>query len=72
MTFSAIPLVATALLDRLRHHAVVVQTEGASYRLRYHADPMPGHTPVRMPTSPPPAETPRSATQIGGSYHLIG
>ena len=25
------PVVATALLDRLPHHAVVVQMEGASY-----------------------------------------
>ena len=25
------PVVATALLDRLLHHAVVVQIEGASY-----------------------------------------
>jgi DNA replication protein DnaC len=32
------PVVATALLDRLLHHAVVVQIEGASYRLRSHAD----------------------------------
>jgi DNA replication protein DnaC len=31
-------VVATALLDRLLHHAVVVQIEGASYRLRQHAD----------------------------------
>ena len=28
------PVVATALLDRLLHHAVVVQIEGSSYRLR--------------------------------------
>ena len=28
------PVVATVLLDRLLHHAVVVQIEGASYRLR--------------------------------------
>jgi len=34
-------VVATALLDRLLHHAVVVQIEGASYRLRQHADLMP-------------------------------
>jgi transposase len=27
------PVVATALLDRLLHHAVVIQIEGASYRL---------------------------------------
>jgi hypothetical protein len=32
------PSVATALLDRLLHHAVVIQIEGASYRLRQHAD----------------------------------
>ena len=38
------PVVATALLDRLLHHAVVVQIEGASYRLRAHADLMPLHT----------------------------
>jgi len=31
------PVVATALLDRLLHHAVVVQIEGSSYRLREHA-----------------------------------
>jgi DNA replication protein DnaC len=31
-------VVATALLDRLLHHAVVVQIEGASYRLRQHFD----------------------------------
>jgi hypothetical protein len=33
--------VATALLDRLLHHAVVVQIEGSSYRLRQHADLLP-------------------------------
>ncbi len=31
------PVVATALLDRLLHHAVVVPIEGSSYRLREHA-----------------------------------
>jgi len=29
-------VVATALLDRLLHHAVVFQIEGSSYRLREH------------------------------------
>jgi DNA replication protein DnaC len=38
------PVVATALLDRLLHHAVVIQIEGSSYRLRQHADLMPEHT----------------------------
>jgi DNA replication protein DnaC len=35
------PVVATALLDRLLHHAVVVHIEGASHRLRQHADLIP-------------------------------
>ena len=39
------PVVATALLDRLLHHAVVVQIEGSSYRLREHAALVP--EPVR-------------------------
>ena len=37
------PVVATALLDRLLHHAVVIQIEGSSYRLRTHADLVPEH-----------------------------
>ena len=37
------PVVATALLDRLLHHAVVIQIEGSSYRLRQHADLLPEH-----------------------------
>ena len=37
------PIVATALLDRLLHHAVVIQIEGSSYRLRQHADLVPEH-----------------------------
>ena len=37
------PVVATALLDRLLHHAVVIQIEGSSYRLRQHADLVPEH-----------------------------
>lgn len=34
-------VVATALLDRLLHHAVVIQIEGSSYRMRQHADLVP-------------------------------
>lgn len=34
-------VVAAALLDRLLHHAVVIQIDGASYRLRTHHDLMP-------------------------------
>lgn len=37
------PVVATALLDRLLHHAIVVSIEGNSYRLREHADLIPEH-----------------------------
>ena len=37
------PVVAAALLDRLLHHAVVVQIEGNSYRLREHAELMPAN-----------------------------
>lgn len=48
------PVVATALLDRLLHHAVVVQIEGASYRLRAHADLIPEHIRAKAPIAPPP------------------
>lgn len=37
----ASPVVATALLDRLLHHAVVIQIEGSSYRMREHAALLP-------------------------------
>ena len=36
-------VVATALLDRLLHHAVVIPIEGNSYRLRKHANLLPEH-----------------------------
>jgi DNA replication protein DnaC len=42
------PVVATALLDRLLHHAVVVQIDGSSFRMRQHADLLPD--PVRSPS----------------------
>ena len=48
------PVVATALLDRLLHHAVVIQIEGASYRLRGHADLVPEHVRANAPITPPP------------------
>jgi len=54
------PVVATALLDRLLHHAVVVQIEGSSYRLRQHAELMPEHVRSKAIITPPtPAPTPR-------------
>jgi DNA replication protein DnaC len=49
------PVVATALLDRLLHHAVVIQIEGSSYRLRQHADLVPEHVRSKALISPPPA-----------------
>src|SRR5918998_4454012 len=48
------PVVATALLDRLLHHAVVIQIEGSSYRLRQHADFVPEHIRSKALISPPP------------------
>ena len=48
------PVVATALLDRLLHHAVVVQIEGASYRVRQHADLIPETLRIRTPAAATP------------------
>jgi DNA replication protein DnaC len=50
------PVVATALLDRLLHHAVVVQIEGASYRMRQHADLLPEHARTSPNLNPPVAK----------------
>src|SRR6202167_2666015 len=50
-------VVATALLDRLLHHAVVFQIEGSSYRLRQHADLVPEHIRTKanlQPSTIPP------------------
>jgi DNA replication protein DnaC len=44
-------VIAAALLDRLLHHAVVIEIEGSSYRLREHAHLMP--EPLHA-TQPPP------------------
>ena len=48
------PVVATALLDRLLHHAVVIQIEGSSYRLRQHANLVPEHVRSKALITPPP------------------
>ena len=69
-------VVATALLDRLLHHAVVVQIEGSSYRLREHADLIPEH--IRSKASlnllPVPATLKRRGRppKNGGADHLAG
>jgi DNA replication protein DnaC len=53
-------VVATALLDRLLHHAVVIQIEGSSYRLRQHAHLMSEHVRSKASiNSPIPAQPPR-------------
>jgi DNA replication protein DnaC len=53
------PVVATALLDRLLHHAVVIQIEGSSYRLRQHADLVPEHVRSKALITPPPPPPPK-------------
>lgn len=63
------PVVATALLDRLLHHAVVVQIEGASYRLRAHADLMPAHTRTHAAIAPPPPPKRRGRPPKNGAAH---
>lgn len=51
-------VVAAALLDRLLHHAVVIQIEGNSYRLRAHAALLPESL-VNPQTQDTPAKTRR-------------
>lgn len=58
------PVVATALLDRLLHHAVVIQIEGSSYRLRQHADLVPEHIRAKALITPT-AETKRRGRPPG-------
>ena len=64
-------VVAAALLDRLLHHATVVQIEGSSYRRRQHADLVPEAMRARPVAAaaapkhrgrPPKAEVPDPAT----------
>ena len=40
--------------DRLLHHAIVIQIEGSSYRLRQHADLVPEHIRSKALIQPPP------------------
>ncbi|MQT15280.1 IS21-like element helper ATPase IstB [Segnochrobactrum spirostomi] len=69
-------VVATALLDRLLHHAVVFQIEGSSYRLRAHADLLPEH--IRAKAALNPAPVPATLKRRGrppkngGADHLAG
>src|SRR4051794_9975927 len=63
------PVVATALLDRLLHHAVVVRIEGASYRLPPHADLMPVHARTHAAITPPPPPKGRGRPPKNGAAH---
>jgi IstB-like ATP binding protein len=70
------PVVATALLDRLLHHAVVIQIEGSSYRLRQHADLMPENVRSKaLINSPVPTPSSRRRGRLpknGASDHTTG
>ncbi|KUO59713.1 MAG: hypothetical protein APF80_12100 [Alphaproteobacteria bacterium BRH_c36] len=57
-------VVATALLDSLLHHAIVIQIEGSSYRLRQHADLVPENIRAR-PSVNPPQQTKRRGRPPG-------
>jgi len=70
------PVVATALLDRLLHHAIVIQIEGSSYRLRQHADLVPEHIRSKaliqpQPLTPQPKRRGRPPKH-GGVDHVNG
>lgn len=62
-------VIAAALLDRLLHHAVVIEIEGNSYRLREHADLVPESLKsVRQQEGKPPAKRrgrPRKTAEHG-------
>jgi len=69
-------VVATALLDRLLHHAVVIQIEGSSYRLREHADLVPEtiRHKTQATTNPIPPTLKRRGRppKDGGADHVDG
>jgi DNA replication protein DnaC len=67
------PVVATALLVRLLHHAVVIQIEGSSYRLRQHAKLVPEHVRSKALITPPPAPRRRNRPPGGkANDHPVG
>jgi DNA replication protein DnaC len=65
------PVVATPLLDRLLHHAVVVQIEGSSYRLRQRADLLaqPRHPSQVTTIEPPPRRRGRPPKLAASAAH---
>jgi hypothetical protein len=70
------PVVATALLDRLPHHAVVFHIEGASYRPRQHVDLIPENLRLRplAGITPPPRRRGRASKNqsLQSATHLNG
>ena len=69
------PVVATTLLDQLLHHAVVIKIEGASYRLRGHANLIPERVRANAPIAPPPPPKRRGRPPIvrnGAADHCAG
>ncbi len=62
-------VVAAALLDRLLHHAVVIQIEGSSYRLREHAALLPDtlKNPAEAPIPAPRRRPGRPRKELAGS-----
>lgn len=66
------PVVATALLDRLLDHAIVIQIDGSSYRLRRHADLLPEHVRSTASLTLPAQEAPKPRgrpLKNGGAMH---
>ncbi len=66
------PVVASALLDRLLHHAIVIQIEGASYRLRAHADLIPASAqpPLMKPVAKRKRGRPRKSKKEDSIYNF--
>lgn len=66
------PVVASALLDRLLHHAIVIQIEGASYRLRAHADLIPASAqpPLVKPAAKRKRGRPRKSKKEDSIYNF--
>jgi len=68
--------VTDVLRDRLLHHAVVIQIEGSSYRLRQHADLMPEHVRskafINAPIPPQPPRRRGRPPKHGATDHPAG
>ena len=65
------PVMATALLNRLLHHSVVITIAGQSYRLREHMELVPDHIRARksLLPPPPPGQRGRKRKRKGGEEY---